>query len=360
MRMFQWILSALIILYLIVTPGWILSGLDQDPRGEVFQKESPSWYGIIELWHIVSFKPYCGSATAYLEERAKSYAKAHPGVHINVTGLTPDQFQDRLHRGLSPDAYSFASGSLYLERFSSMPIALPKLAPCAKPGLFAGELYALPYFVSGYALTVNTQILYQKGLDMPETVEQTFLERSIALPGQVSNLFAPEILAARCGLVGGLSTREDFLKGQVLTGLTDQYTVGAIRRSDQLNLLIEALPVTGYTDLIQYIGPARGVDGKRREIVSDFALFLLSDDSQKRLSAIGVMPASAEVSDVVYSEPLLESFYKTYQGAESPDPFLYERNLGALHDEALGALSGSVSGQNAFHERFSVVFGGKS
>lgn len=360
MRMFRWALSGLIALYLLFSPRWILSGLSADPRGALFQNEPPDWYGLVELWHIASFRPYRGSVTTFLEERAVAYGKTHPGVRIKVIGITEKQFAERIARGETPDAYSFASGLIYREALSELPLEVPKLVPPAVPARAEGELYAVPYLLSGYALAVNTQLLYSRALTMPEAADSAFLQAALDYEAKSPQLYAPEILAARLKLSGALAAREDFLAGGVLAALCDVYTVGMINRSDRLNLLIEAVPAPEYTDLVQYIGPARGADEKRREVVADFAAYLLSEDVQKKLPAIGCLPALYGAPDVVYDEPLLSALFENYQTAAAPDPFAYERHKGTLLADAQRALFGEANAQSAFDERLNVVLSGIS
>lgn len=361
MRIYRFILSGLIVLYLLLTPKWILSGLATDPRAEVFKKPAPEWYGVVELWHVASFKPYRGSVTDYLDRAAREYNKAHTGVHIQVKGLTEKQFHERIERGETPDAYSFQSGLLYREQLSELPItALPKLISPARPAADGGLLYAVPYLVSGYALSVNTQLLYQRGLASPEGADRAFLQAALDSKQKKPQLYAPEILAARLELTGTLASREDFLGGGVLAGITDLYTVGMASRTEKLNLMLESVPITDYTDLVQYIGPARGADEKRRAVIADFAAYLLSEKVQRRLSDVGCAPASAEVTDLAYDEPLLAAFYAGVAAASAPEPFAYERHKSALTADALRALLREQGAQNAFNERLNVVLSGIS
>ena len=360
MRVFRFLLSCFLAVFLIVSPPIIKNGLAKDPRRAVFEKDAPGWYGVVELWHIASFKPYQGSATSFLETCATAYNKKHPGVHIKVTGMTEKKFFERTARGERPDAYSFASGFIGTEDLAPLSVDLPALAfgiPAAKS---RGTLYAAPYFFSGYALAVNPQLLYPAGLTAPETVDAAFLQQVLSLEKKTPQLYAPELAAAMFDVRGSLATREQFLEGKSLAGLIDLYTYGAIGRSDTLTILIETLPYAAFTDLVQYIGADAGADETRRGIVADFAAYLLSEDIQRRLPQLGAMPAARDVPGIVFSDDLLADFYAAASGIAAPDPLLYHAEKDALLAEARAALSGDAAAQIAFSGRMEVVLGGES
>ena len=364
MRWFHILLTVLILLYLVLAPPWIRAGLSKDPVGTVFVQEEPAWYGIIDIWHIASFKPYVGSLTTFLAERAAAFEKDHPGIHIRITGMTEEQFSQRIDRGDFPDAYSFAAGLLYEEQLSPFSPDLPALLPAARPAETERGLFAVPYCISGYSLAVNSQLLYQAGLELPEegdtAGELSFLQQALTGSGKASGLFAPAILSGKLGLTGTLSSREDFLGGKVLAALCDQYTVGAVARNDRLNLPLEARPFLACTDLVQYIGPARGADDPHRAAIAAFTAYLLTEPVQQRLGRLGLMPVVAVEEGMVFSDPLPEAFYQGYADILTPDPFRYQANRDALQAEAERRLSGDQSGLAGFEERFLVVFGGNS
>ena len=364
LRWFHWGLLGLILLFLILSPRWIRAGLSRDPGGQVFRREAPEWYGIVDIWHIASFKPYVGSLTSFLAERAAAFEKDHPGIHIRVTGLTEKQFQERIDRGDFPDAYSFAAGTLYEEQLAAFSPEVPDLVAPARPAEGSGGLYALPYCISGYALAVNTQQLYQAGLTLPEEGdtqgELAFLQEALSGTGKTSGLFAPAVLSAKMGLRGSLSTREDFLAGKALAALSDHYTVGSVGRNEKQNLLLEARPCFAYSDLVQYIGPGRNADEHHRQAIAAFAEYLLSEPVQQRLGTLGLMPVVEVQEAMAFSDPLPEAFYVGYRNLRTPDPFLYQKNRDALLSEAERLLCGDESGLAAFQERFAVVFGADS
>ena len=135
--------------FLVLSPPWLLRGLRRDEYRAFFIKPAATWHGRIELWHVAGFRVYQGSVTEHLQSRADAYHKKHPGVHIDVVGLTEKQYRERLARGAFPDAYSFPPGAVYAEQLSALSLpAMPfvgNLAPakqddatCAVPDLMSG------------------------------------------------------------------------------------------------------------------------------------------------------------------------------------------------------------------------------
>ena len=99
MRVLRALLALAIAAFLLFSPRFLLEGLSQDYTHGIFELEEPEWEGIIELWHIVDFKAYQGSVTRYLAARTEAFCKAHPGVFIEVTGMTVEAFAERYARG---------------------------------------------------------------------------------------------------------------------------------------------------------------------------------------------------------------------------------------------------------------------
>lgn len=355
MRILRAIATLMIVVFLLLSPGYIKDHLSSDPFRAFFDIPEAKWHGKIELWHIVSFRTYQGSVTKLLRERATVWNKSHPGIHIEVVGMTEKKFQERIARGEFPDAYSFASGVCYLEQLQVLAMDTPKPTgsiPCATNN---GDLYAVPYLYSGYFLLANTELLATSGMELGASIDPAMLQAALDQEKKTPQLFMPPVLAARADLSGALATLDDFSRGKTLFAVGDARYLGDLVRSEKNTVLFEAVPYPGYTDQVQYLGVAAGADQNRLAALSDFFSVLLTEEEQVRVPTVGAFPIREDAANIVFSEPLLTAFYQSHDSMTAPDPFLYQRHRQALEADALRALADETDGKNSFWERMDVV-----
>lgn len=355
--------TAGLLAFLALSPSWLNEQLSRRRYTEFLEPPKAEWHGRVELWHVAEFRVYQGSVTDYLQARADAYCKRHVGVHIDVVGLTVKRYNDRIARGSFPDAYSFPSGLVYREQLAPISPALPDLRGALAPACADGQIYAVPYLVSGYFLVANTRLLPGYGLALPEVPTEAalgaLLQAALDVPdAPVPQLCMPSVLAARMGLVGTLATAEQFTAGQTALGVLDARALGDILRSQKGALSVEAIPVTSYTDEVQYLAAARQADEKKAAVVADFLAFLLTEGEQRRLSALGALGVTKLASAPVYTEELLTTLYAAYETPAIPDPFAYQRHRQALEEEALWALCGDPAAIASFSRRMQVVENG--
>lgn len=356
MRLLRAVRPALLLLvaaFLLFAPPYLLRGLSKDYVHSVFEPEPVTWQGVLKLWHIVEFRTYQGSVTNHLRARTEAFCKAHPGVFIEVTGMTAAEFAQRYARGERPDAYSFPCGLLYREQLQALPEA-PGALGTLRQGLSAAEadgaVFAVPYLMSGYFLLVNTQRGFLAGARPPAALEEVDLQAAM----DAGELSAPPVQAALLGLTGTGAEITAFRAGKLAYAIADARTLGDLQRAADGNLLLSALPVTGYTEQVQYLAAASGTDAKRCAIVGELAAFLLSADEQARLAALGAIPVIGQ-SDVAYAERLLTDWQTACEEIAVPDAFLYQRHREALEADAARALTGEAGAADAFSERLAVV-----
>lgn len=354
MRFLRSLLLLLMLAFLALSPGWLVKNLARNPYLEWHEKTPPSWQGRITLWHIASFRTYQGKVTEHLKKRAYAYCKQHYNVHIDVTGLTVEQYLERTARGEFPDAYSFQTGLLYREQLRNFTPDTGRLLPNVPPAQAEGRVYAVPYLMSGYFLAGNTQLMANRGVSLPKEADPALLQELTDACGDPV-LSMPPVLAARAGLVCSLLPEEDFLSGKGMLALLDARKLGDLNRAAGQNMALETLPWPAYTDEVFYIGPAKTADDGQAAALADFADFLLSDGEQARLTALGAMPVTKAPPDTAFSEPLLSAYYQSLTETVVPEPFSYQRNKEALHAEAAAAVAGDAFAASSFFERMQVV-----
>ena len=257
--------------------------------------------GTITLCHIVTAKTYQGSVTAFLQERAEAFSKKHFGVRVVVEGMGEADFRERLSNGRRADMYSFFSGALYEELLQ---------AASFQPGteLRAGlsvTPYAAPWCFSGY---VKTSV----GESSPIAV-----------------------------LANGA-------QGTVL----DLRAWGDIQRGGEMNA--DAAPAGPFTDQVCYLGVARDTDPEKARWCLLFYEFLVSEPTQKLLSALGAFSVRTDVP-CPYGNALLLDLDRAYHQVTVPDPFAYHTHREKLLEEAAAALAGDGSAKNSFFQRLAIV-----
>lgn len=349
--------TAVIAAFLAFSPPWLLRGLQRDEYHAFFAKPAATWHGRIELWHIAGFRVYQGSVTDYLQSRADAYCKKHPGVHIDIVGLTETQYRERLDRGAFPDAYAFPPGYVYVEQLRALSLIPPTYLGNLAPSVQEDAVYAVPYLMSGYYLAGNAQLLTKYGFELPESADAAYLQAALDLSADTPQLSMPVIHAARLGLTGTLAEADAFKSGECMLAVLSARALGDILRGDAAPLL-DAIPFPDYTDEVFYLGAAAGADDNQAAALSDFAAFLLSEKEQLRLPSLGALPVIATTEKPVYADEQLTDLYKAYIVPVTPDPFAYERHRAKLTDEALAALTGDAAAIAAFFQRLAVVENG--
>lgn len=317
MKILRTVLCAAMICFLLFTPAKLVQGAQKsyvDPR---FERDPDRYTGSIVLYHIVRHRPYAGSLTQWLKRRAEAYEKKHKGTYIEIEGMDEKTFAERIESGRRPDAYSFFSGSLYADRLQS----IPDLSIPLREGLFLADR-CVPYCFSGYC----------KLLKHPEGAgEKTY--------------YADEILAARLDAGENMASEE---KADVL--FLDLRRAGdLIRYKDGFGLsTIE--PIDSFTDAVCWIGVDRETDAAKTAVILDFTAFLLTQESQQTLDALGLFSVRSDVRQTP-PDPILKPIYKAYQKIETVDPFLWQQNYDALCDDAARSRKGDAEAHTRFTNR---------
>lgn len=297
------VFALLILLFLLYAGPRVGAGTGESFYVKNRQLPEPEYVGTITLYHIVTAKTYQGSVTAFLEERAEAFNARHFGVRITVEGMGEADFQERLSYGRRADMYSFFSGALYEEQLQELDYA-PEAE--LREGL-AVMPYAAPWCFSGYVRTDA---------------------------GETSPIAA---------LANGA-------EGPVM----DLRAWGDIQRNGEMGL--DAAPAGSFTDQVCYLGVARDTDPEKARWCCLFYEYLVSEPTQKMLSALGAFSVRTDVP-CPYGNSLLLEMDRAYKKVIAPDPFLYHAHREKLREEAAAALAGDETAKNSFFQRLAIVIG---
>lgn len=313
MRYLRVFSATLIFAFLFCAPAPLMRALKRNPMRELFEIKNPEWYGVIEIWHIAGFRTYQGSVTNFLQDCCDTFSRKHPGVHIEVKGMTPAMYEERAARGLVPDAYSFPAGSLSKKLFRELSADTPILREGFSFSDTNTARLAAPYLMSGYFLLLNEQHFITEDRSLPDSVNDALLQR---LHGE-NQLAVPETLSDVLDLTSTSVTYNDFLGGKCAAAIADARSLGDLMRSTEQNLLVTALPMNGYTDQVMYFGAAIGTDDHRAALIDELYAYLLSESVQQQLSKIGAMPVRKYLDNMVYHSQLLTDWNQYYHASAS-------------------------------------------
>lgn len=365
MKVSKWIFciisTLLIIAYLIYIPTYILDNIDRNEYLEMLTEEPEPYTGVLELWHIVGFKPSIGSLSTWLSEIAKSIESAHFGVYINVTAMTLEECEVRMARGEWADIYSYPMGWGYAELFQPLSVELPALAgDAAGCGVYEENLLSVPYVMSGYLLAWNYLLLVEQGVEIPEIVDTAWIRESAGKMyytygknRQMYGLSGSAVMAAYLGIETDLAELDLFKNRQAAMAICDVRTVGELSRAQLAgkSFYLQAAPVSTFTDLVQLIGIDKRMDAEKLSYAMEFIDMLYREKNQLSLVDLGLFPIIERVEDPEYAEDYLAALYILLREPVLPNAFLYQRYQAALVEAALRAVAGEETAKTDFDTR---------
>ena len=278
MKFLKPLMCILLILFLLFSPKYLLSGAKEQFVDTRFVRDQNLYRGTITLYHITRHRPYQGSLTNWLQKRADEYEKKHRGSSIVVEGMSEETFYERIEHGRRADAYSFFSGSVYADLLKTID-GVENLP--LREGLFQTDR-CIPYCYSGYVkLTRNTATASDK------------------------TYYFNDILAAY--LNGGENDAEE-LKADTL--YLDLRRAGDLMRYKEGFQTAELKAIDSFTDAVCWIGIDRDTDDEKTEVLLSFVRSLLSESSQQKLNALGMFSVRNDVRNTAPESILKPVFQK--------------------------------------------------
>ena len=302
------ILLALTLCYLLIIPGITTKLLGREDYGDWMQTKAEPRVCIINVWHIVGFKPYIGSLGSWLKTQADAYAKGLIGIHFEIASMTREEAEARLLRGLKPDVVSFMSGNEDPSRLLDLNgIVSTDSELCVDSGYYGNKLLAIPYCASG------TLLLFD--------------------PNKTAGA-SPEEIAAAAG------TPEDFKKGKAPACICDARKAGDIYRAGLTGnaSYYEAIPYENGPQLVQYAGVRNDIDDYKLKYALGFIAYITGEKAQSKLCGLGLMPVLPG-ADAEYEQDWLKALYLSF------DPYSLESCFSGQASAA--SVSGSSSAGGA-------------
>ncbi len=364
---------ALILLALVIAFSMMLPGIDgyfqHDQYVKWLKGSPPVWQGSLKIWHINTWQTGYGAFSTHLKNVFSGFEKSHYGVFVDVEGLTPEEASAKLQRGELPDILSFGMG--YIKEPEGFLQDIDEYdglrEPLARSATFKGKTYARPYALGGYLLLINEEICSSLDIDMaydwpdtewfnetmnrletvPDDEEAEKLDPDIAPIAFVADEYriAQASLAASLGSAVQIKDantelgHEDFVKGKAALYVCGAQDIAMMEKDSEKNPLpaYSALPLAGYTDMVQYVGITAGIEEDKRFVCKEALDYLLEQKNQMMLGDIGAIPVLQMDEPSMQEEHLsaLEEAYCYRIGV--PNAFSLKADIG----EARKYLSGN-------------------
>lgn len=277
------LITVLIIFILIFAPTVAFS---RARNFEIYSKENIT-SKIYTVLHIETFEGGKKSRIDFLKSVAREIESSHAGIYFMIKSISADELESYLSES-TPDliSFGFGLGKSFIQNLVPFDSTYDIRDELILSGSFNGELVALPYIVSGYALfrhnaTASEFHCGQTGYTFPEKIYSTLNFPPIEAESQYD-------------------AYKDFVydKNVVLLGTgRDVFRVDNLNKVGRANAMIE--PIDTYTDLIQYL--AKFTDD---DITREFCSLALSDEFQRTLTDYSLYSAKYNkiYTDGIYSD----------------------------------------------------------
>lgn len=331
------IVTSIMALFMVHSPKYLMSSrklltLQRD------EENTEQYQGIIEVWHIVGFKPYRDSLGSWVSNTAKQLEKRHSGVYLEVDSITMEEYEARIARGEQPDVFSFPLGSVYAEQLGELNTNFPALrGNLAATGQYDGRLYGIPYAASGYLIVHNQRLMQERGADA-ESISK-FLKKGEA------NSAGDPVQACIWGIIGEVRSEEEFLQEKAVSAFLDARAAGDLFKKVQngKGFPFETACCSNYSDQVQLVGVNVNIETAKLPYIYELIDLCLSRENQQKLMDIGIMPAIAEITREKSDDEAIDQLFDELEDIAAPNTFLYKTYREQLQISAIEAMLGSES-----------------
>ena len=291
---------------------WALPNLPKKPQ----MHPNASYKGIVELWNVEAFEGGSGSRSSWLTNKSAKFEQKNSGLFVHVTTLTEAEARQKLLDGQTFDMVCFGRGmgDAVKEYLAVLDVPTRNVRDnMLLAGQFDGKQYAVPLYTGAYCLFARSSQLAENEL-LSKALTQTYTRKigknTVELSPLVCGFTAANSPVTALAMSGGRgnasSIAEDVTQYQAyeqfvsnktaVTLLGTQRDLYRLSQREQ-NGKIEPLgfcPLTGYTDLVQFVGIS-SVCGEKASSCQDYLQYLISDEVQQslvNLSLFGVVDAA--------------------------------------------------------------------
>ena len=309
-KFFCLIMAAICVAFILTAPAFIADGLGKSIYEVKEERKNTRYEGKIELWHVVSFKTPQSSGYSLLCSRMRELEKQIPYVYIEVSGMTIEEAKKRMQAGERPDVISYPKGFVYGEDFISL--ERRNFESAFQPAVDT----AYPYMADSYVLAVNTDMLFEKGINctIGEIMEEnTFLSayekfKNALTFSDIDGLDSDAILDNLVLSEGG----GNFDEKPSVTLKDVQFSPGGMQAFSEAKCAMIICPYSEYvkfldsdasstisvqcfdisnkTDLVQMVSAYDSKDNEKNKILKMVCECLAGKNTQKKVLDLGMFP----------------------------------------------------------------------
>ena len=300
---------------------------------KTFIGNKSEYQGIIEIWNIDTFESGSASKVSFLENSAKRFQNKNKGLHFMIRNITENECLNMLKSGQLPDLFSCSygvSGQIkdFVVKYENKKVDI--YDNFLNSGKVGGEIFALPWCTGFYSListkaklemakTVNNENLkdivfsssyhYKLGKKEKKSYSLTYGANKYLMPkNAILSYNKNSIVQTENGIDDKAASQSQysaycrFLTNDATILLGTQRDIirmeNRVKQGKVSDVIYE--PIVSYTDLVQFVFLAKNSDELRKRYAEQFALYLVSDESQSCLEGIGMF-AVKHLSDVNFS-----------------------------------------------------------
>lgn len=344
------LLGLTLILVFIVPISGFVSGNDLNYIYSTFIGKKSDYNGIIEIWNIDSYESGIKSKSTYLEWCAKSFQKKNKGVYVLVRNLTQGECINLLSSGEKPDLISCSYGVAdkikdYCLTFESNDFSVSENILNAGKNE-NGKLVGLAWCMGFYSLISTKAKLEKANVDL-ENVKLNEIaydcgyeykvnkkqRNSVSLTYGTGDYLMPEnaliaynkarSIQTNCieenelKLKSQYSAYSSFLanKATILLG-THRDIIRMMQREEKGKVSdVIYLPLTNWTDLVQFSFICKSDDSLRKSYAEKFAIFLTNRENQSQIESIGLFPVLKQ-NETLYKGAMRDIILENFSDLE--------------------------------------------
>lgn len=304
---------------------WALPHLPQRPQ----QSAQAGYKGVIELWNVETFEGGSGSRQSWLTNKSAKFEAKNSGLFVHVTTLTESELRQKLEGGQTFDMVCFSRGVGDVVKQYLAPLTL-ETKSARENMLLAGQVdgkqYAAPLYAGAYCLFARTSQLSETDI-LAKALTQTYTRKigknTVELNPLVCGFTAANSPLTALAMSGGRGNASALSEGvtqyqayeQFVANKTAVTLLGTQRDLYRLsqredNGKIETLgfcPLTGYTDLVQFVGVSSACGDKLNSCMQ-YINYLLSAEVQQTLVNLSMFSV---LTTEIYTD---ERYAKVEQG----------------------------------------------
>ncbi|GHU67670.1 hypothetical protein FACS1894184_07940 [Clostridia bacterium] len=309
------------------------------------------WQGVLRVWVC---QDWSSGAMGWVTKQAAAFEKSHKGVRISIRRVTQGAWL--ADGAVLPDALIFSAGMVNEPRELLAPFAKPEgfLHEAARAGEWAGEQYALPLALGGYAVLVN-EAMWPEGAPLAEPAAvKKQVRYAIQSPGGGA-------LAALAGWDEGVEAARRLSRPEgfgvvtadaaygTFVGENVAAQVGTVDQTRRFGALVAAgrgfeyrveTVLSGFCDQVLMIGKIDGYSDRKRDAVSEeFVWWVTGKAAQDTLMGAGLIPVREDAARAGDAMPTMKALQERYQTElATPNAFGWAAVKGEFFERALHAV----------------------